>query len=413
MKASSAIENGVQSIGYRDSNYGNSYYYVPHKKNNNTSSLKLRVGEIVSGRIINFIAPEIAKVRLPNGTFTAELHNKLKAGDELYFKIDSVKPNLILKVYSVSSKIKGEYPKAGEYLRILDLPESDIYYVIVEVLAKNKINVIRDEALTLSKSYSYLKEREVENLKYLNVVTTLFWMQEAEIAFNREYFFNLTDFFKELSFLTNLFTELDIELMENNLDLTIPIQNKLRQLKLNQQKFDDLLEFFSLSDTEDSFYNYLSAFGKKVSIGINSKAKKLYELTNKLTLLIESQAFWNMIAIQSNAPFHLFIPLIYKAEFKFAKLIISNRNNKIKIKNGEEIFDLGKFLVTTLNESNFNIELEADSLDKLTHFATLLKSTLTNNSLSLQAFIINEDNNEIDILPEQPKAPTRNFSVVV
>lgn len=414
MKSSKPIEGGVTGISYRTSYYGSPYYgeRVP-KQAKTPGSLKLREGEIVSGFIVSKIDNETAKVRLPNGTFTAELHSRLEANDELFFKVVQVNPHLILKVYSVSSMLRGKKLSDNELIRILDLPENEIFYNIVQVLSENKATVGRDEALLIHRTFDFLKAREIESYTLKNVVSTLFWMQEADIAFNREYFFSLADFFKELGYLSKIFEELHRELQVYASADLVAMKSYISSIVGGKLDFLPSLAVFSLDDRNDSLYKFLNEFSKRASQGIPIHQKNIYNLSKRLISLIESQAFWNMIALQGAAPFHLFVPFCINESYDFIKLIMQNRSNKIRIKDGENLFDLGLYMNKSLEKASLPEVSSFKNIEQMTDFATQLKAALAQNSISLQAFIVLIDGVERDILPEQPKAPTRHFSIVV
>jgi hypothetical protein len=109
--------------------------------------INLRLGEIVKGLIVDVISPKQAIISLPNGTFTAEIQGNFRRGDELFFRVHSLEPALVLKIYSVFAKTQNEEVPTYEILRILDLPSNKVFAKVIDYMKSQGNVIIRDETL--------------------------------------------------------------------------------------------------------------------------------------------------------------------------------------------------------------------------------------------------------------------------
>mgnify|MGYP001491833071 CR=1 FL=1 len=161
MSKAAGISGSIQPTGFNKSRKGS--YYIPQNTVKRSETLKLRAGEVVQGTILDTYANNEASVRLPVGSFRCELHGNLKRGDELYFKVIEAHPVLYLKVYSVSVAYQNKIRKSSEIIRILDLPDNNIYNSLIDFLISQKHIIIRDEALLIMRDYNELSESDLNN----------------------------------------------------------------------------------------------------------------------------------------------------------------------------------------------------------------------------------------------------------
>lgn len=115
--------------------------------------ISVHIGEIIRGKIIDVISEQQAVISLPDGTFSAEISGRFKSGDELFFRVQSVEPSLVLKIHSVFVAKDNKELSISEIMRILDLPKSPLFEVIVE-RAKEKANILFREDLILRAKYA-------------------------------------------------------------------------------------------------------------------------------------------------------------------------------------------------------------------------------------------------------------------
>lgn len=232
------IDGGTKPIG-KDNNSGFVFVnYNQTNKNNKNNFFRLRVAEILQGLILENPVENIAEVRLPVGIFRAYLQGNLKKGDELFFKIDSVQPNLILKIHSVYLyKLNKKYSEK-EIIRILDLPENDLFIKLINEYSNIKSILIRDEILL---SYNLLNKYFInnnENNSNEDTIRTAIFFIETNINDNREdieliynYFKNKTSYLQGLENIKNNIDKLNknletqfLNFLNNNPNSLIPLK---------------------------------------------------------------------------------------------------------------------------------------------------------------------------------------------
>lgn len=145
------IWSGARPIGSELHGQGN--YAVTRKNADKKSPSSFRIGEIIQGKILDIPTKGIAKLRLPNGVFKASLHDSLIPGDELFFLVSEIEPSLVLKAHSILTGRVGVTPDPTEILRLLNLPNSEIFRSAAELLYTNESIIRRDDILSLEKNY--------------------------------------------------------------------------------------------------------------------------------------------------------------------------------------------------------------------------------------------------------------------
>lgn len=154
---------GLDKTGQGGGSYGGYYLPMRQKKNEQAEPPQLKQGELIIGTVIEILDTELAKVKLPMGTFNASLHNRLKAGDTLFLLVAEVSPGLVLKVHSVTTSTGGRIREQDEVVRILDLPSNSLCLDAVEFLLGIKSTILRSELIMFS---SMLDKLDYENKKY-------------------------------------------------------------------------------------------------------------------------------------------------------------------------------------------------------------------------------------------------------
>lgn len=146
------IGSGVSGVAPYMGGNSSMTYYQKNQKRNNPQFAKFRQGEVVQGLIVEDPINNIADVRIPVGIFKAELHGNLLKGDKLFFKIEDVNPNLILKIHSVSLYKDRSKLVPEEILRILDLPLDEDFIQICGEYSHLKSQIVRDDLLICLKT---------------------------------------------------------------------------------------------------------------------------------------------------------------------------------------------------------------------------------------------------------------------
>ncbi|HOQ48438.1 MAG TPA: hypothetical protein PLV01_01265 [Candidatus Kapabacteria bacterium] len=201
--------NDIGNIGGPDrtgQGGGSGNYYVPMRSRQQlkTETQKLKVGEVVLGTVLEMVDKEIAKVKLPMGTFTASLHGKLRPGDVLFFYVAEVEPQLILLVHSVSTSFSGKPRPVAEIARVLNLPDNQRILEIIDFLSVKKSTILRTEVLNFSNILDNLNFNENIHSKtaYFSAIFTVFITLGKDVDLARRFvdvFLPSKDIYNKLS----------------------------------------------------------------------------------------------------------------------------------------------------------------------------------------------------------------------
>lgn len=399
-----------------DYSVNRNFYYPPLKqKPKKQIASPLHKGEIVQATILSDAVNSVARVRLPVGTFDAHIHNKLKKGDKLFFKVIDDKSMLTLRVYSVNTVENGNKIPVNEILRMLDLPENELDQEVVKILSDQNSTVIKDSVLEILKNFRLLTEETLLKKSLLSVIKTIYWMDEANIEFTKKHFEIIYPYYQGLTYFGNLMGEFS-SLIHNSGSIELNNTKKILDLCNSEIEFNFFAGFFSKHINNNLlFYNNLKSLPIKNSVPFIIKEKAL-----KIIEIIDSMHKWNSIADISNVPYQLYMPLpIRNDNVIYAQLIIQNYNTtefngKIAIDGNDPDCDVGA-KINRLNKENLYIDItNSENMEnELIDLATKTRNLLLPFNLSLQAFIVNFNNKERDFLPAFPKSPSRKISVVI
>jgi hypothetical protein len=402
MAKTANISNGVTSVGYKNSR---GYNFMPQRQNSpKNDSVKLRIGEVLKGTILDVYQNAEALVRIPLGTFRCELHNNLKSGDELFFKVIDNYPSLFLKVHSISVKKNGKELPAIEILRMLDLPDNELYKSLIDFLKTQKHLILRDEALLIMRYYSQLSQNDLNNKSMTEIFRTLFWLNDSQFEINSALFRKLYPLFRDGDFTKNTLIKLYADLSGTS------DQEKMRSLLRQINPKISFAKFLTYFSKESTFYNWLNDL---VDTGFAPKsAKDMLEIIN-------SMHFWNENSFSLNHSFHLIVPIPFAKNFITFRLVLMNcRSNESKDKRtfiNEK--DPGMILASSHLISAIELHdcVEYDELiNDLKKMSEDLNLIAKYNNFSIQALIIqDEEGIEQDILPSKPISASMNFSIVV
>lgn len=289
--------------------------------------ITVRVGEILRGKIVEVVSPQVAVISLPDGNFTAEITGKFQPGDELFFRVQSVEPTLVLKIHSVFiGKDSKEFP-TSEILRILDLPKSSLFEQIV-ARAKEKANIIvRDELIVQAKyANNLLGANPKENLNLiLNFI-------DFSIENNIEPTSDLYSTYKKFLALNDILPKLWLSIASNF--EFFPEEVKKKILAINSAikqnvTYLNLLKLLSpnFSYNEENLFNILVKINK-------------YDLPGDLNTILEEfrnwfNAFWIVNASSTmslGSIIYFILPFIWENNPRFTIL----RYRRKKYSNVEE-----------------------------------------------------------------------------
>ena len=407
------IDGGTKSVGGGLNDQMQNFA----KQRNNSKQVKfasLRVGEIVFGRISGIIQNEIAYVKLPIGTFSAIIHKGIRQGDELYFRVEEVSTDLILKVHSVSIVNNNKKLNINEITRILDLPQEDIFYDIIEIMQKDNSQIVKNDVLLVLTSVHKLIKDFDKNTNIVDLIKICIFLNKIKIDSDLGIVRSLYPFVlgeKKIALLLNQFVDLSNKLPNNT-------KNKLNSIfDFIDKKYvylDKSLRLFSNKKNIESLNNICQ---KIISISSNNNIfLQLQKISKQILNILESQAFWNHLAFESGNKLHIF------HAFKIDnQLIVSNisllltsgkrytNTNKIQAKNLQE-FDIYDLLIEKLN----NIVIFSDSFFTSEEYANEIKSLFATLGIEIISFYLyDEFEMECDLILPENQTIKKKFSVVV
>ncbi len=390
MEFSPVIDGGIKTVG---EGTDNSYFYNRKAIYKKEKFSLLRVGEIVYGRISIIINTELASVKLPIGTFTASIHKNIKQGDELYFKVEEVSPNLILKVHSVSSSIDNNPLSTSEIIRILDIPNDETFNEVVEFLRHYKNLILRNDILLFVKFYDFIRKHIDDSYIKKDVLKTIYRMREGEIEPEIEIFKTLyigCNGERTIQELLNTFIEKCYLLPPNSRDRLLSYFEINEGNEINLKKS---MNFFSQNGiNEESFYQISQKILQINSI--NKVFQELQSIVKNIIAIVDSGMFWNLLALSSCTSFIVMMPLKVENIIKVAILSLScNKSIKTALLNKNKSienainFDFTSYLCNRVKANNVKFE----------DFSTLaykLSTCLQSSGLNLRSFTLIENNGE-------------------
>ncbi len=296
-------------------------------------NVTVRVGEIVRGKIQEVLSPTQAVITLPDGTFSAEISGHFNPGDELFFKVQSTEPALVLKIYSTFAKIQNKELSTGEIIRVLDLPSTQLFQKIINKEKTISNVIIRDDVLSIA---TYAK-KIIETFPKQNIddiLNFIYLFLKVQFEPSPDLF---ESYFKMINF-PNQFPALLFSLLSQSQYFPDIIQKKLEVIR-NSTPRPTFFSIFSLLSPnnfnyEDNIFSILWKF--KNSIEYRNISENIRAIIEEI--LAGFSSFWLLnSAFSYTNPQILFViaPFLYKDSLQFN--IFHYRRKKIGQKFFSEI----------------------------------------------------------------------------
>lgn len=401
---------GVQRIN-PDGQRQLSYYHQQQNKGKSASHKlrDFRQGEIVQGRILSIIERGLGVVRLPNGDFKCYLHEGLLADDELFFKITETSPSLVLKVYAVQSHSQGKRRLSEDIIRVLDLPNNNLYSYSSELFLNFKNMIFKDDFLRFYKFYSKIPKDVKYDTK--SVSQALFWMSESDLLFEYSLFevaYNYFDLLQKIDGLMELFfNQYAKQLPDTVVNLIDGFSKKYYEdIEPDNFKFD----FFSLHSDSDEFcfYKLISRLSNyRVGDSPNNVVVQIKDF-------IEAMNDWAGICSTGESPFHWTFPFRVKGKTKLITIIFRSEFSISKMKRTDERkydIEIGILLTNIFrNEADEFLKdiSQAQDIERLSYVFSKYMSRIGLELLSINYF----DNNELVII-SSPVGATINTNKAI
>ncbi len=394
----------VTNVGYNSNN--NQYYSMP-KKNKNTQIAQLRSGEILQGRILEIINDKLAKVGLPIGNFNALLHGKLKQGDSLFFLVKALEPSLTLQVHSVSSKQKGNLLPVEEALRMLDIPDNELYVKITSWILKHESKVTREDVLLTAAAMKELPAESLKGKHIDSVIKLIFNHIHSDDELPVDTFEKLFPLFKKLDEHEDKFDTIVNQILKTRHPKVYNDLTKISNIKTysgvinlnNHSQINDILDVL-LTPEEYSKLN-------------DAAKKSVAEFSD----LVNAVAMWNTMAAQNNLTMYYFLPIMWAGTFYAALISLKKQRHKQRYKKGRdesesELLEFDDSLKLTGLLGNF-LDGKGDLRSFLSNFATQLRQRLFSLNYDMNSFKFSIDGSEEEMLNNNSPNSPINFSVVV
>lgn len=363
---------GLDKTGQGGGSYGNYYLPFRQKQSSKQEPQKLKQGEIVIGTVIEIIDKDIAKVKLPMGTYNAYLHNKLMQGDTLFLFVSEVSPSLVLRVHSVTSSSGGKQRSAKDIQRLLDLPDKSYVDEVVEYLAEKKSQILRSEVLTFISALekiSYDERKYNKTAIFKAIFMLIIGANQTESLVQSFYpvFLPLADAFQILEMPVKKVSDNSECLLHLNFDFSLEVS-----------AFDSHCERYIKAVCD---YNKFATLNYQPVVFLFSLAFQEKFIVFRCELLTEKKESY----LQNNAAqAALSFPPI------FEKLILSDKMQMILSKDMKEIEKESEYIIKFLS-------------NELNRYGTVVSYfSVIDNSLE-----------EIKLIDGVLKATPRNFSIVV
>lgn len=416
------IGDSIKPVGQRPQ--PDTPYSAPVRKTE--KHIKLRTGEILHGSILDLPAPEEAVVRLPIGTFRAQLQGKLKRGDSLFFKVAEIEPALVLKIYGVAVKSGNAELSVEDIIRILNLPDFPLYKEIIDFLKKFRTTLNRDEALLIFKALNSLQEASAKQRHPKELIQLLFTIHEAGIPLESDIVGILLPLFRSGD--SAALTLLQLERLAIGLppEIAANIARLIKLIKSPTTSVNERLKFFSLrADKHKSLFETLMDIVKLEPREPNEIIAKAKTAARYLLEAISALHLWNTLSSKNNSQIRLLIPILIDEKPVFLQLVLQRQNESQQLSNQTlqfffEVFtpELGDVVAQGSSRGHFiNLNLFGQTqgaVALLDENGSKLKGALAAEGLNLLSFSVSVMTDEdIYLKQEQSQAQPKNFTVVV
>jgi len=368
-------------------------YYQPHSTKNKKEKKvsKLRIGEIVRGTINNRIDSELAFVQIPTGTFKAKIIQNLQKNDSLLFKVMEINPQLVLKVYEVSTGAKKNSIDPSELLRMLDVVSDDFHLDLIKKLIDKRSSIRRDDLLELIKTYTLLGEQAGERNTQAEIFDLLIEMQDGKLPNSGNLIKKLLPLYvseNQISLSLNIIFDF---ISQDKTDKYLKLKSFFKDIEDNNYKKNNIFKVSGNTNKTDSFYSEL----KKLTLDENIEQKKILKESLDLILnLIPSLGLWNIISFTRKIPLQYFIPYYFENNYYIIRVkqrvISSGKNEPVSFSFS---IPVGESEPVRANVSAFQNQLKVylsaandKILNALHQYQTELKESLSDENIEMSEF---------------------------
>ena len=393
----------------------------------NSKFISLRVGEIVHGTILDIFNDKEVLVQLPVGTMKAALQGRLAKGDQLFFRVAETDPQLSLKIYAISTKIKGVDLRNDELTRILDLPNNQFFSLFLDYIKHRRTLITRDEMLLFFKAFISLSDEELKQEHAEKIFKTLYMMKEASIPLKPEIYTKIKPFFIGEKEILDNFDKIYKYFFTLPLNYKLALDDMFAKMKNPSTEFPELIRFFSIVSNVNESITLFDLMRKIIHIPSTTEPRHEISIIRQsaynIMLAIEGQNIYNGFAQQNNAMMIFFIPIIHAGLFRFAQLFISKKgktkDDKLVLKmNINTDTDFSSLIENGLDEDDLQGTMFFSESDKIIAFFNKhigkIKEYLIKHSFIIENLTINQvGSDDPFVMPSQPEIKPNMISVVI
>jgi len=398
----------VQPVGGGSSK--NSYQGSGRKKKGSNPS-KLHIGEIVRGTIVEKIESNIAKVRIPTGTFLSIVASNLLKEDTLLFKVIKTHPDLILKVHEINTHSDGKEVSLEDLIRLLDLPNNDFYNILIKIIRERKKTVFKEDIIELEKVFKFILNKLPQNVSFEQVLKMLVEMYIYGLPFTEKLILKLLPLFISEEKLSYYFKELEHFADELDAENQFIIKTIVLAIKKNEESRKDI---FIMSAKSSNLFNVLN-------IEKNNKHKQhTLDIIKELRSFLIALNIWNALSVEGITNYIFILPFYYSDNYFFIKMRMNNNSYtkdeaisfsfSMPTEDDQEV----KSHISAFknNLKMFLISKNKELLGELKNNKEQLKQALENKDFNLDS--LNFTTKDInDILAQKKDNSNRHFTVVV
>ena len=404
--------------GIRPTNGGGSnrnFYSKQQDAKKEKKAAKLRVGEIVRGRISDRIDEEMAFVQIPTGTFKAIVANNLKKDDSILFKVIEVEPDLILKVNEVSTGSKENPANAKSIIRMLDIADDDFHVALVDSLILNRSNIIRDDVLELYKAYVLIKE-STKKVPLNQILTMLIEVQNSRLPLSKNLMLKLLPLFMSENLIGESLNYIAKNLDQLPFELSNSIEEYLVDIKENNYKKNNV--FLLKQDKGKSFFELLDDVEQ---ISSEQDLGKMLFHVSRLRELIASMSLWNLISFTGKTSLHYIIPYYFEQNYFVIRItqrkITKGKQEPVSFSFSVPSENIGEIKNKVLAFQNqLKVYMQAENsriVDSLEKYQNDLTESLTKKDFDLESLNIGLSEIKDELSEISKLGSGQNFTIVV
>jgi hypothetical protein len=372
-------------------------YYQRHSTQNKKGKKvsKLRIGEIVRGTINDRIDSELAFVQIPTGTFKAKIIKNLQKNDSLLFKVMEINPQLVLKVYEVSTGAKKNSINPSDLLRMLDVVSDDFHLSLIKKLIDKRSSIRRDDLLELIKTFTLLGGRAGENNTQDEIFDLLIEMQDGKLPNSGNLIKKLLPLFVSENKISDSLNLIHDFISEDKTQTYSKLKEFYKDIEENNYKKNNIFKISTDTNKTESFYSEL----KNLALGENIEQKSLKDSLDLILNLIPSLGLWNIISFTRKIPLQYFIPYYFEKNYYIIRVrqrvISSGKNEPVSFSFS---IPIGESEPVRANVSAFQNQLKVylsaandKILNALHQYQSELKSSLSDENIEMSEFRLSLD----------------------